>query len=245
MNKADRLFFEQHGYVNLGKVIDGTELARWIGVFDRDRSKTGYCWRSYANHQTINCDGLVTSPELDELIRHPRVLEPIEELMGNPVCFSEICLRHMARHEGAPAQSWHRDRPHWAEHPLRMEYIQLMLYLSDVKPSTHCFSLSPESIDEPVLDREEQLNRGGVVDLHGVAGTATLFNIAVLHTATVRATEAERKTVQVYYGHRHRPYLSDDSAIPASLWRDCEDTETRAFYGNLNDRTRRYCAAFE
>ena len=165
--------------------------------------------------------------------------------MGNPVCFSEICLRHMARYEGEPAQSWHRDRSHWPEHPLRMGYIQLMLYLSDVDQSTHCFSLSPESIHDPELDREEQLARGGVADLHGVAGTAALFNIAVLHTATVRVTEAERRTVQVYYGHRHRPYLSDDSAIPASLWRDSEDPETRGFYGVLNDRTRRYCAAFE
>ena len=245
MNEADRRFFEQHGYVNLGKVLDDAELERWIGVFDRDRAERGYCWRAYANHQTINCDALVTSPDLDELVRHPRVLDPIEELMGNPVCFSEICLRHMARYEGEPAQSWHRDRPHWPEHPLRMEYIQLMLYLSDVDQTTHCFSLSPESIDDPVLDREEQLARGGVVDLHGVAGTAALFNIAVLHTATVRVTEAERKTVQVYYGHRDRPYLSNDSAIPASLWRDHEDGETRAFYGNLNDKTRRYCAAFD
>ena len=245
MNEADRRFFEQHGYINLGKVLGDAEVERWVGVFDRDRAETGYCWRAYAHHQTINCDGLVTSPELDELIRHPRVLDPIEELMGNPVCFSEICLRHMARYEGEPAQSWHRDRSHWAEHPLRMGYIQLMLYLSDVDQSTHCFSLSPESIHDPELDREEQLARGGVADLHGVAGTAALFNIAVLHTATVRVTEAERKTVQVYYGHRHRPHLSDDSAIPASLWRDSEDPETRGFYGVLNDRTRRYCAAFE
>lgn len=51
--------------------------------------------------------------------------------------------------------------------------------------------------------------------------------------------------MQVYYGHRQRPALSNDSTIPATLWRDHADAETRAFYGNLNDKTRRYLAAFD
>ena len=39
--------------------------------------------------------------------------------------------------------------------------------------------------------------------------------------------------------------MSNDSTIPATLWRDHADAETRAFYGNLNDKTRRYLAAFD
>jgi hypothetical protein len=66
----------------------------------------------------------------------------------------------------------------------------------------------------------------------------------VLHTATTRPTEAERKTVQIYYGHRDRAPLANDSAIPATLWRDHEDPQARAFYGVLNDRTRLLLAAF-
>ena len=59
-----------------------------------------------------------------------------------------------------------------------------------------------------------------------------------------RPTPVARKTVQVYYGHRNRPYLANDSGIPATLWRDHPDSETRAFYGVLNERTRTYMAAF-
>ena len=77
-----------------------------------------------------------------------------------------------------------------------------MLYLTDVDDSTHCFSISPESVNNVILDRESQLNRAGSVDFHGPAGTVVLFNIALLHTATVRTTQKERKTVQAYYGHR-------------------------------------------
>ena len=126
-----------------------------------------------------------------------------------------------------------------------MDYIQLMVYLADVDESTHCFSLSPESIEEPILDdHDDQLKRGGEYHLHGPAGTCALFNVAVLHTATTRPTTAERRTVQIYYGHRDRAPLANDSSIPAAFWRESADAETRAFYGVLNERTKAYLAAF-
>ena len=123
--------------------------------------------------------------------------------MGGPVCFGEIGLRYMAPYDGPLHRKWHRDRSHWSQHPLRMDYIQLMVYLTDVDESTQCISSSPESIYEPILeDQHAQLARGGVYDLHGPAGTCALFNVAALHTATTRPTRCERKTVQIYYGHR-------------------------------------------
>lgn len=237
--------FAQTGYTALGQVLSGDELQRAVQLFDHDRSASGWSWRNNAHHhQTINCDALVTSPAFDGLIRHPAILPVVDTLMGAPTCFSEICIRHMASFDGEPFRTWHRDRPRWDAHPLRMDYIQLMLYLTDVDEGTHCFSLSPERADAPQLDKDEQLAAGGIVDLHGPAGSAFLFNITVLHAATVRVTTAERKSVQVYYGHRDRPALSNDSTIPATLWRHGDD-DTRAFYGKLNDKTRRYASAFE
>jgi hypothetical protein len=93
-------------------------------------------------------------------------------------------------------------------------------------------------------DREAQLERGGVVDIHGPAGTVCLFNVSVLHTATTRPTQADRKTVQTYYGHRQRPYLANDSIIPPRFSQYDPDPETRAFYGNLNEVTRLYMRGF-
>jgi len=243
MDAATWDFFERNGYVVLPDALSAEDTARFRELYDRDRNEFGYLWRMYSHHQTINCDALVSTPELDEAIRHSKVLPAIEALMGGPVCFSEICIRHMARHDGTLRRGWHRDRPHLPTHPLRMDYIQLMVYLTDVDETTHCFSISPESIDDPVLSTEKQLERGGVVDIHGPAGTCALFNIATLHTATVRNTTAERKTIQVYYGHRDGKYLSNDSIIPPAFWRNHADPEVRAFYGNLNPKTHLYMAA--
>ena len=52
----------------------------------------------------------------------------------------------MDEHPGAVkiAQQWHRDVRHLEGHPLRMNYIQAMVYLTDVNEETHCFTISPE-----------------------------------------------------------------------------------------------------
>ncbi len=241
MESADYAFFKENGYVSLGKILSDAEVEHFVHSFDRDRTEVEDHWYRIGHYQTVNCDALLTSPEFDNVVRHPIVMDCLYTLMGNAPCFSEICIRHMAPYDGELNRGWHRDGPrHWLEHPLRIGFIQLMLYLTDVDETTHCFSLSPESVEAEILETDEQLERGGIVDLYGPAGTAILFNIGVLHTATTRPTQEERKTVQVYYGHPNRRYLSEDSIIPAELWRDHPDPEARAFYSVFNNKTRDY-----
>ena len=43
----------------------------------------------------------------------------------------------------------------YTEHPLAMDYCQLMLYLTDVDESTHCFSICPTSLEELKLPRDD------------------------------------------------------------------------------------------
>lgn len=245
LDTKDRTFFEEHGFLNMGQVLDDDEVAVFLEMFNGDMRDFPNFWRDYGHHQVANYDALISSPQFDELIRHPKILPTIEALMGGPVCFGEIGLREMRAYDGAFHEAWHRDKPHRDEHPLHMDYMQLIVLLSDCSESTHCFSISPESIHEPVLqEHDAQLERGGKYHLHGPAGTCALFNVSLLHTATTRPTQAVRKTAQIYYGHRDRPYLANDSAIPATFWRDHPDPETRAFYGVLNERTRLYLAAY-
>ena len=181
MDQADRDFFAANGYLNLGQVLADDEVQYFRALFDGDMEKYPYFWHRYGYHQHANYEALITSPQFDELIRHPKIYPTIEALMGGPLCFGEIGLRLMRPYDGPLHQGWHRDRPHWDEHPLRMDYIQLMVYLTDVNEGTHCFSLSPESVSQPVLkDQERQLERGGEYHLHGPAGTCALFNVAVL-----------------------------------------------------------------
>ena len=254
MNKEQYNFFKNHGYLVLGKILADDEVSRFVDLFDRDRRDFGRFWNDNGIWQTKNCQSLLSAPAFDEVIRHPKVIQILQILLGGEVCFSEICLRHMGPYQGEPipgmtswqgpvGRRWHRDggqRFIWPEHPLQIGYVQLMVYLSDVNDQTHSFAISPEAADQELLAKEAQLARGGFRDLYGRAGTAIVFNVSNLHTVTVRPTQFERKSVQIYYGHRHREYLSEQSYIPASLWRDHPDEEVRGFYGVLNDKTQTY-----
>lgn len=237
--------FRTNGFLNLGKAISEEDVSKFLAMFDDDRSTYPYMWHPYGYRQEANYEVLISSPRFDELIRHPNILPKIEALMGGPVCFGEIGLRRMGVYDGEIHQSWHRDRGYWHEHPLRLDYMQLIVYLTDVDDSTHCFSISPEDVsDKPFKSADEQLRRGGSTHLHGPAGTCALFNVALFHTATTRPTQTERKTVQIYYGHQDRAPLANDSGIPTPFSDHPTDAEMRAFYGNLNKRTRLYRRAY-
>ena len=254
MKQEDYDFFKENGYLSLGKILSDAEVTRFADLFDRNRRDYSRYWGNNGIWQSQHCDSLLTAPEFDEIIRHPKAMGALQGLMGDEVCFSEICLRHMGPYAGEPlpgmrswegpvGRRWHRDGgpdTMWPEHPLRIGYIQMMVYLEDVNDTTHSFAVSPQAFDQEFLDAEAQLERGGIQDLYGHAGTAILFNITRLHTVTVRPTQSERKSVQIYYGHRHREFLSHQSFIPAQLWRDHADAEVRGFYGVLNGKTQEF-----
>jgi hypothetical protein len=249
-------FFRNNGYLELGQVLSDDEATRYAALFEREREMHGRFWRDTGIWQTIYGHALLTAPEFDGLIRHPKIIEPLQALMGGEVCFSEICLRHMGPYAGEPVDAltswdgpsgyrWHRDggmRFMWEEHPLRMGLVAALVYLADVSEATHSFSISPEAADDEILSKEDRVARSGVRELHGRAGTVVLFNVSVLHTVTVRPTKLERKTAQIGYGHLHRGDIEGASAsvVPASLWSDHPDEETRRFYGVLNSRTRKF-----
>lgn len=237
--------FKANGFLNLGKILSDDDVESFTNLFDHDHQRYPYMWHQYGHHQHANYDALVSSPAFDDLIRHPAIYQKIVALFGGPVCFGEIGLRWMGSYAGQYHQSWHRDRGYWFEHPLRLDYMQLIVYLTEVNESTHCFSISPEdNVSKPCKTHVEQIERRGTIDLHGPAGTCALFNVALFHTATTRPTEAERKTVQIYYGHLNRKPLANDSGIPLTLSQHPDDHATRSFYGNLNERSQLYMKAY-
>ena len=153
MKEEDYQFFRENGYVSLGKILTDQEVAYYANLFDLDRAEKQAFWFDYGHYQTVNYDVLASTPEFDQLIRHHRVMEPLHRLMGGDLCFSEIGLRHMDRYTDIPKHwGWHRDGKHLMDHHLRTRNIQLILYLAEIDETTHCFSISPESVDQLILE---------------------------------------------------------------------------------------------
>ena len=68
MKKVDYQFFQEHGYVSLGKILTDQELDHFVDVYNRDWMEKKDFWFPYSHYQTINCDALASSSEFDGVI---------------------------------------------------------------------------------------------------------------------------------------------------------------------------------
>ena len=128
-----------------------------LDIFERERRDCARFWTNNGIWQTQYCQSLLTAPEFDEIIRHDNVMEPLQALMGGEVSFGSCCLNNMGPYEGEPVagmrtwdgpvgRRWHRDGGHqlmWREHPLRIGYMRLQLFLTEGDDTTHGFSNRP------------------------------------------------------------------------------------------------------
>lgn len=229
-------FFQANSYVTLPDLLPPALVAEMNAAIDRDHAERGYFWDSEVSRNgTSNL--LLTEPVFEQAVRRPSVLALVERLMGGPVCFEELSVQITKPCAQARPTGWHRDCGHWLEHPLGLDYPQIIYYLTDVGEGDHHFTVSPEPAGGDVLDTPAQIARGGAVPFRGRAGAGILFNAAMLHGATPAETPNERRILQVYYGHPSRPSLSQVSLMPPRLWRDDLDPEIRRFYGKLNRTT--------
>ncbi len=229
-------FFRTHSFVVLPDLLSATEVVSLNTAMDRDMQQNPFMWWTHGARD-YNCNLLLNEPVFEVAIRPPRLLALLDQLMGGPYCFEELAVRHRVGEAQARTTDWHRDRGYWKDHPLHLDYPQIIYYLTDVDATTHCFSISPEPADGEILDSDAHLERGGIYHFHGRAGTGILFNAATLHGVTLRQTNKVRRTIQVYYGHQHRASLSEVTLMPPRLWRDHPDAEIRRFYGKFNRYT--------
>ncbi len=229
-------FFRHNSYLILPDLLSPEKVAELNAAIDRDRSQRAYFWGT-ASSANGTSNLLLTEPVFEPVVRHPAVLPLVETLMGGAVCFEELSVQITKPSTEARPTAWHRDRGHWLEHPLHLDYLQIIYYLSDVAEGNHHFTLSPEPADGAILETEAQLARGGSLPFYGKAGSAILFNAATLHGATIANTAQERRILQIYYGHETRPPLAEVTLMPPRLWRDDPDPEICRFYGKLNRYT--------
>ena len=221
--------FKEHSYVVLPGVLNSEQVASLNAAIDRDRDANPFLWW-FKGAPNNGSNLLLTEPVFDLAPRVPVVLDLLDRLMGGPACFEELSVQITPPSATAHPTAWHRDTGYFDEHPLRLDFPQMICYLTDVDESTHAFTISPEQADGEILSLDAHVERGGTTYFHGKAGTAILFNAATVHGATRRATENTRRILQVYWGHESRPNLSDVSLIPPRLWRDDSDPVVRRFY---------------
>ena len=134
--------FKTHGYVILPDLLSSDEVEILNDAIDRDREANPFMWFS-GTSPDYNCNLLLTEPAFETTIRHERLLPLIGKLMGGPICFEELAVRHRGGEDEARDTGWHRDRGYWPAHSLNLDYPQVIYYLNDCEQEHPLFFYQP------------------------------------------------------------------------------------------------------
>ena len=96
MKQADIDFFKEHGYLVI-QVLSEDEVGRFVDIFERERRDFGRFWTETGIWQTQYCQSLMTAPEFDEIIRHPKIIGAAAGLDGRRAQFrADLSQQHGA-----------------------------------------------------------------------------------------------------------------------------------------------------
>jgi ectoine hydroxylase len=220
---ADVATFEAEGYLFLPELFSRDEVsvltAEIPGIFAQDRpenvrEKDGRTIRTaFAVHTYSEVFG--------RLARHPRLIEPVMQLLGGPVYVHQFKVNAKAAFDGDVWQ-WHQDYGTWARDDLMPEprAMNVALFLDDVTEFNGPLLFVPRSHKRGVLaaghDRlttsyplwtldHETVARlvaeGGLVAPKGPAGSVLLFHCNLVHGSPGNMSPWSRTIVYISACH--------------------------------------------
>lgn len=181
---------------------------------------------------------------MDELVRHPKVLDAVESVIG-----PNILLYHLTSWLKEPGEqshvSWHQDGTYFGLEPA--EQITAWIALTDATPEMGCIKLLPgshaigqkphkdTSIPGNLLSRgqtiEHQLDYANYVMMPLRAGQVSLHHTHLVHSSEPNRTERRRIGIGVSYIPTHCR-LVNDVRVTAALVRGRDE------YGHFDPEPR-------
>lgn len=216
LSEAQRQDFDRDGYVFLPSCFTEEEAAvlrdeaEAIYAEDRKevwREKTGAPRTAFAAH-TYN-------EAFRRLGAHPRLIEPVRQLLGEDVYMHQFKINAKAAFEGDVWQ-WHQDYGTWARDDGMPEprAMNIAVFMDEVLPINGALMFIPQSHKQGVLaaghDLEttsyplwtldqktvtELAEQGGIVAPTGPAGSVIMFHGNLVHASPPNITPYPRKIV--------------------------------------------------
>ena len=214
--------FERSGYLFFPGAFNAAETgilkraASDVYALERDevwREKSGVARTAFAAH-TYN-------EAFRRLGRHPRLIEPVMQLLGGPVYMHQYKVNAKAAFDGEVWQ-WHQDYGTWARDDLMPEprAMNIAVFLDDVTaangpllflPGSHRHGVAEaghdlETTSYPLwtLDREtvtRLYQEGGCVAPTGEAGSVLMFSSLLVHASPPNISPMDRTIVYLSLCH--------------------------------------------
>ena len=227
--------FEADGYLNLGQLFDGREVAllkreagriaspeRELSEANLRDAETGHVWRSYAMDLDSEIFYLAT--------RLPRLLDRARALIGPRIYLWQSHMNHKPAGKGE-AWQWHQDYANWYLDGMprggARDVVTFMVMVDDCTPENGPLKLIPGSHlggrDEGYWDStsakfaqqvitpaklEALIEANGVVQLLGPAGTVVMLTGLTMHASSENLSDRPRCLAYFVYNREdNRPTL--------------------------------------
>ena len=227
--------FNQQGFLRVENALSAEQVATFNAAVDRHLEAYPEDWIELSDSFSEGTNVLPHTSDFDEAIENPITLDILRAHIGEQITFEEFAI--MLRNPTAnlnEVKGWHRDIIREYERRMEIDAVSVMMYLSDVGPSDHCFSIVPETHERLVDMNPLDVPPDAGVDVIGPAGTAVIFHARAIHTGRLKETSTQRRTLQAYYSRWRDQRTAEWSEIPPRLYQKQDPALPPRFYAKWN-----------
>lgn len=240
--------YEEVGHIFRPGLLSAAEVAAINAEFDgivTDAARPGHVLEKDGRTLRSVFNPHLYSDVFGRLVRHPRLLGAVEELLGEPVYVFQLVVNNKAPFNG-DMWYWHQDYPTYRadDHIAECRMVNALIFLDEVTqfngplmvvPGSH--RMESEWPDESTQGTsykirysgtgviEAEVQRGGIVAPTGQAGSVMFMHPNVLHGSGSNLSPWRRRLISLTYNAvsnkataptiRSRDVVPDDSTASA------------------------------
>jgi len=227
--------FDINGYLRVEDALSDDQVARFNAAVDRHLMTYPDDWIELSDSFCEGTNVLPHTADFDEAIENPKTLDILRAIIGEVITFEEFAI--MLRNPTAnlnEVKGWHRDLIREYDRRMEIDAVSIMMYLTDVTETDHCFAIVPESHNRLVDMNPVDVPADAGVDLIGPAGTAVIFHARAIHNARLKNDSTQRRTLQAYFSHWQDQRTAEWSEIPPRLYQKRDPALPPFFYSKWN-----------
>jgi ectoine hydroxylase-related dioxygenase (phytanoyl-CoA dioxygenase family) len=212
--------FDRNGYLLVERALTDEQVARFNDAVDRHLKAWPDDWVELSDSFREGTNVLPHTADFDEALENSKTLDILRAILGEGITFEEFAV--MLRNPTAnlnEVKGWHRDLIREYARRMEIDAVSIMLYLTDVGETDHCFAIVPESHNRLVDMNPMDVAPDAGVDLIGPAGTGVIFHARAIHNARLKKNSTQRRTLQAYFSTWRDQRTAEWSEIPPRLYR--------------------------
>ena len=197
--------FRKEGYFFPVPLLNGAEVSEIRGQLEAFEAEQGYPLeggqRSHAH---------LLFPWLDSLVRHPKILDVVEDLVGPDIlCWGSIFWTKEAR--SASFVSWHQDITYWGL--TDGDVVNVWVALSPANQISGCMSVLPGSHLQPPLPHDDRFHEDNML----TRGQEIAVDVDSSKTVQMPLQSGQMSLHDIRIAHGSGPNRSDERRIGFSV----------------------------